>query len=88
MTPTLRRVTLSFAAFALAAATAIPASAQELPKISMMQAMQIKNTCQSDIDKFCAGVKQGEGRIAKCMLAHESEISPTCRAKVKEIAGK
>lgn len=43
--------------------------------------------CAEDAAKFCKGVEQGEGRIAKCMKEHESELSPACKqniAKAKE----
>ncbi|HEU0188170.1 MAG TPA: cysteine rich repeat-containing protein [Gallionellaceae bacterium] len=43
--------------------------------------------CADDAAKFCKGVEQGEGRIARCMKEHENELSPACKqniAKAKE----
>src|SRR5687767_12797906 len=43
--------------------------------------------CAADVKKFCSDVEPGDGRMMQCMLKHESEVSPACRAaqtKVKE----
>jgi PRC-barrel domain len=39
----------------------------------------VEAACAGDIDDFCGRVSAGEGRIAKCMLAHEDMLSPRCR---------
>ncbi|WMS43889.1 cysteine rich repeat-containing protein [Acuticoccus sp. MNP-M23] len=77
------------AAFLLAMLATHPASAETaLPDITRFEAMQLKNACSADIARFCAKVKPGEGRIARCMLPHKAEISGPCRAKVKEVMEK
>lgn len=35
--------------------------------------------CAKDAEKFCANVKQGEGRIAQCLEEHQAELSPVCK---------
>ncbi len=43
--------------------------------------------CAKDAEKFCANVKQGEGRIAQCLEEHQAQLSPVCkkhRAEMKE----
>jgi hypothetical protein len=42
--------------------------------------------CAGDIEKFCPGVQQGEGRIAKCMAQHKEELSPGCKARLAAVA--
>jgi hypothetical protein len=42
--------------------------------------------CKGDVDKFCQGVQQGEGRIAKCIAQHKEELSPGCKARLEEAA--
>ena len=42
--------------------------------------------CVLDIKKFCSQVKNGQGRLVKCLAAHTKEISPQCSAKLS--AGK
>ena len=38
--------------------------------------------CHDDVMKFCKDVKTGEGRILRCLKAHENDLSPQCREKV------
>ena len=47
-------------------------------------AAQNPKACSDDIARFCQGVPQGEGRIAQCLKAHESELSPNCKADMMQ----
>jgi hypothetical protein len=51
----------------------------------MAQSEEIHRTgpCKADSEKFCKDVKPGQGRIARCMKAHENELSPACRDKIE-----
>src|SRR2546427_7577103 len=42
----------------------------------------------ADVKKFCGDVKPGQGAIAKCMKAHEAELSPTCQEGMRARAEK
>src|SRR3989442_14817775 len=44
--------------------------------------------CAADVKKFCGDVKPGQGAIARCMKAHEAELSPACRESSKARAEK
>ena len=44
--------------------------------------------CAADVKKFCGDVKPGQGAIAKCMKAHEAELSHACRESSKARAEK
>ena len=44
--------------------------------------------CMADIDKFCKGMAPGNGRIAKCLNEHASELSPECKANRIELKKK
>src|SRR5712671_5757845 len=57
-------VTMAFALFA--AGLAADAGAQQ----------RREGPCAADVKKFCGDVKPGQGAIAKCMKAHETELSP------------
>jgi hypothetical protein len=35
--------------------------------------------CKSDFQKYCKGVKPGEGRIIFCLKEHETDLSDSCR---------
>jgi Cysteine rich repeat len=57
----------------LAASTA---SAQ--PSAAMRQA------CEADYRRLCATVIPGGGRILKCLLDHNNELAPECRAVLQQ----
>lgn len=38
--------------------------------------------CRPEMDKFCKDVAPGEGRILKCLQAHDADLSDACRAYV------
>lgn len=40
--------------------------------------------CGADMDKFCKDVKAGHGEKAKCLKAHEAELSQVCKDKLAE----
>ena len=42
--------------------------------------------CKSDREKFCPGLKPGDGKLGACMKEHAAELSPECAAAVE--AGK
>ncbi len=39
-----------------------------------------REACKPDVEKFCAGVAAGGGRIMECLKQHESELSDACKA--------
>jgi hypothetical protein len=51
-----------------------PASAQD--------AQTIARACAGDIERLCAGVPPGEGRIKACIKAHITELSAPCFDKL------
>ena len=54
---------------------------------SAQEARVIAQACAGDIDRLCAGVPPGEGRIKACMKAHISQVSAPCfDALLKAIA--
>jgi hypothetical protein len=38
-----------------------------------------EQACAADIQSYCAGVPQGEGRIAQCLRTHQQQLSPGCQ---------
>ena len=41
--------------------------------------------CKSDIEKHCAGVESGEGRIIECLEKHKDKVSERCKHAMKDI---
>jgi hypothetical protein len=54
-----------------------------VPLMAQSEEIHRKGPCKADYEKFCKDVKPGQGRIAKCMKAHENELSPACRDKIE-----
>ena len=44
--------------------------------------------CAADVKKFCGDVQPGQGGIAKCMKAHEAQLSRACQEGMKARAEK
>lgn len=45
----------------------------------------MKEACQEDVQKHCADVKGGHGRIMKCMHKNEEKLSEGCKAEIKSM---
>ena len=48
----------------------------------------VANECDGDIDKFCANVAIGEGRILKCLDDNANKISKRCTQALKDVGAK
>jgi len=48
-----------------------PVGAQELP-------------CTDEIQRFCADVQPGKGRIVECLRRHEVQLSPACVQRIAD----
>ena len=46
---------------------------------------RVKEACKPDVEKFCQGIKPGDGRIAACLKSHDSELAPACRQIVDKV---
>lgn len=40
--------------------------------------------CKADLQKHCAEMELGDGRLAKCLLAHEATLAPGCSQAMKD----
>lgn len=45
----------------------------------------VANECDEDIDKICASVEQGEGRILTCLKKNEDKVTKRCNQAMKDI---
>lgn len=40
--------------------------------------------CDADLDKYCADVAPGEGRLLSCLDKREKEVSASCKQAIKD----
>jgi len=48
----------------------------------------VANECDADLEKFCADVAVGEGRLLNCLDENASKISERCTQALKDIGAK
>jgi hypothetical protein len=48
----------------------------------------VANECKADLEKHCASVTPGEGRLAACLKKNEKAISERCQQAMKDIESK
>lgn len=83
-TPTSR--TLAILALALAAGLPTAAAAQQQQPPSQAQQRAVAQACRGDIQKHCAGVQPGGGRIGQCLMAHATELTKPCQDALQTVA--
>jgi hypothetical protein len=40
--------------------------------------------CSADVQRLCGEVRPGQGRVFRCLRAKEAEVSPACKAHVRQ----
>jgi Cysteine rich repeat len=64
-------------------ALAAAALAQNLPPEANAPAVKAaRAACSADIQKFCANVEPGGGRIVRCLVGNASQLSAGCRSSM------
>jgi Cysteine rich repeat len=48
----------------------------------------VATECRAELEKHCAEVEVGEGRVAQCLKDHESELSEGCNRAMTEVGMK
>jgi hypothetical protein len=64
------------AATYLLAAVALPALAQESKMDEELEALRAY--CKPDIERLCANVEPGGGKIKECLMKHKEQMSVGC----------
>ena len=55
----------------------------------MISAMSyLVNECIDDVDRLCAGVKEGDGRLLACLEENAEEVSPRCTQAIDDVIEK
>lgn len=77
----IRLVSTGFMALGLAASlSAFPAKAQEM--------QDLRTYCKSDIERLCAGIQPGGGRILKCLKVKKKEMTVGCAQALQKLKAK
>jgi hypothetical protein len=71
------RAQISLLALALAVMVTTPAVAETRQSGD-------QRPCMEELEKFCADVKPGAGRVILCLQEHDRDLSPVCRDKVQK----
>ena len=66
--------------------TALAAGALACASFSAF-AQGAEQACAADIQQYCAGVPQGEGKLAQCLRTNRQKLSPGCQAGMAKTAG-
>jgi hypothetical protein len=45
----------------------------------------VATECIDDIEKYCAEVEMGEGRIGTCLLEHKAEVTEACSQAMDDV---
>jgi hypothetical protein len=48
----------------------------------------VANECDADLEKFCADIAVGEGRVLKCLDENSSKISARCNQALEDVSAK
>ena len=56
-----------------------------LTDVALAQMEAVARYCRADAERLCPGVQPGGSRIAKCLKAHEMEISVGCGKALQKI---
>lgn len=51
-------------------------------------AARAQDACKPDVDKLCAGIPAGGGRILSCLKANSAKVSPDCKTELAAIKKK
>jgi len=46
----------------------------------------LRQACSADLQRLCAGIQPGGGRILQCIRTHKTELSPDCQSALAQAA--
>jgi hypothetical protein len=76
----MKRIIIFFVAMAIFPLGITSATAQQ----SLIET--VANGCKSEIEKYCAQVTPGEGRVLACLYAYEDKLSAKCEYALYDAA--
>ena len=61
--------------------TEVSPACQSAMKAAEQRIQEVREECKGDAEKFCKGIKPGQGRILSCLKSHQAELAPACKAE-------
>jgi hypothetical protein len=57
-------------------------------QLALVKRAAIKKACKADVEKNCANIEPGGGRIEACLKDHFADVSDGCKETISQAAGK
>ena len=57
-------------------------------QLALVKAAAIRKACKGDVQKNCADIVPGTGRIEACIKDHFADLSEGCKETISQAAGK
>jgi hypothetical protein len=61
--------------------TEVSPACQSAMKAAEQRIQEVREECKGDAEKFCKGIRPGQGRILACLKSHQAELAPACKAE-------
>jgi hypothetical protein len=45
----------------------------------------VANECRGDLEKYCADIQPGQGRLAACLKKNDAKVSGRCKQALKDV---
>ena len=45
----------------------------------------VQQACKADVERFCASVQRGDGRVGKCLSEHKGQLSAQCKEAMQRV---
>ena len=59
-----------------------------LAALSLAGGARAEDPCRADVERLCAGIPAGGGRIAACLKANAGDVTPACKAHLASVRRK
>jgi Cysteine rich repeat len=56
--------------------------------IKAQEMEELRTYCTSDAERFCKGIQPGGGRIIRCLIANQREVSAGCAQVLQNLKAK
>ncbi len=63
----------------------LSAACQEHLKTAEARVAAWRQACEADVQKLCAGLETGGGKIVKCLREHQADLSVACKQELSTV---